>query len=114
ARTRHRMDAPETSIRIGPGGFFPAAGVAHRTRLRAGAVGTDDDAAERINARNRAAASADLDHFDHWNAQRQPAPLKKAVNPGDFERTRGLRLRVVDEADLGGRPAHVERHNLLA
>src|SRR5437763_845023 len=28
--------------------------------------------------------------------------------------TRGLRLRLVDEADLSGRPAHVERHDLIA
>src|SRR6516165_10753811 len=85
-----------------------AAPVAHRSRLRAGAVRTDDDAPERVDARDRAAAGADLDHFDHRDAQRQPAALEKAVDPRHLEGARGLRLRLVDEADLRGRPAHVE------
>src|SRR5262249_39864360 len=61
-----------------------AAAVEHRSRLRSGAVRTDDDPPERVDARDRAAAGADLDHFDHRDAQRQPAALEKAVDPRQF------------------------------
>src|SRR5215471_208204 len=79
---------------------FAAASVTRRPWLRTGAVRTHDDAPQRIDARDRAAAGADLDHFDHRNAQRQPAALEKAVDPRHLEGARGLRLRLVDEADL--------------
>jgi len=90
-----------------------AAAVAHRPRLRAGAVWTDDDPPERVDARDRAAAGADLDHLDHRNAQRQPAALEKAVDPRHLEGARGLRPRLVDETDLRGRSAHVEGYDLI-
>ena len=63
--------------------------------------------------RDRAAAGADLDHLDHRNAQRQAAAFEKAIDARHFERARGLRLRLVDQADLRGRAAHVEGQNLI-
>src|SRR5215468_2215164 len=68
---------------------------------------------EKVDARDRAAAGADLDHFDHRDAQRQPAAFEKAVDPRHLEGARGLRLRLVDEADLRGRAAHVEGYDLI-
>src|SRR5262249_42592749 len=76
-------------------------------------VRTDDDAPERVDARDRAAAGADLDHFDDRDAQRQPAAFEKAVDPRHLEGARGLRLRLVDKADLRGRAAHVEGYDLI-
>ena len=108
-----RIDTPKNHIGIGHGRFFAAAAVAHRPRLRPGAVWTDDDPPERVNARDRTAAGADLDHFDYRNAQRQSAALEEAVDPRHLEGARGLRLRLVDEADLRGRPAHVEGYDLI-
>ena len=61
-----------------------------------------------VDAGQRAAAGADLDHLDHGDAHRQAAALHEAVAAVDLEAARGHRLAVVDDADLGGRAAHVE------
>ena len=103
ARERGGIDAPENEIGIGHGGFFAAAPVAHRSRLRAGAVRADGDAPQRVDARDRAAPRADLDHFDDRDAQRQPAAFEKTVHPRHLERARGLRPRLIDQADFRGR-----------
>ena len=43
----------------------------------------------------------------------RPLPFEKAVDARHFERARGLRPRLVDQADLCGRAAHVERQHLV-
>ncbi len=85
ARERRRIDAAEHEIGVGHGRLAAAAAVADRAGLRAGAVGPDRDASERVDPRDRAAAGADLDHLDHRNAQRQAAALEEAIDARHLE-----------------------------
>ncbi len=62
--------------------------------------------------RDRAAAGADLHHLDHRNPQRQSGAFAEPPDPRDLERARGLRLAIVDQADLRGGAAHVERQHV--
>ena len=102
------IDAAQHDVGIGHGGLRAAAAVARRAGLGAGAFRPDIDARQRIDRGDRAAAGADLDHLDHRDAQRQAAALQEAVLPRHLEGARMLRLAVIDQADLGGRAAHVE------
>ncbi len=112
AGKRRGIDAPEDEIGVGDGGLAAAAPVADGPRLGPGAVGADADAAQRVDARDRAAAGADLDHLDDGDAQRQAAALLETVDARHLEDAAGLRLGIVDEADLGGRAAHVVGQHL--
>ena len=60
-----------------------------------------------------AAARADLHHLDHGDAERQPAALEEAMGTRDLEGPRRPRLGIVDQADLGGRAAHVEGEHAI-
>ena len=107
------IDAAQHDIGVGDGGAGAAQGVASGSRVRARALGTDGDALHRIDARQRAAAGTDLDHFDYRDAHGQAAALHEAVAAVDLEAARGHRLAVVDDADLGGRAAHVEGQDAI-
>ena len=113
ARKCRRIDPPQRHVGVGDGRFAAAAAVANRARLRTGAPRADRDASERIDARDRTAAGADLDHLDHRNAQRQTAAFGEAIDPRHFEHPRRLRARLVDKANLRRGAAHVERHHLV-
>ena len=113
AGERRRIDAPQRHVGIGHGRFAAAAPVADRPRFRAGAPRTDRDAAERVDARDRAAAGADLDHLDHGYAERQTAAFGEAIDPRHLEHPRGLGARFVDKADLRRGAAHVEGDDLI-
>ena len=65
-----------------------------------------------VDMRDRAAAGADLHHLDHRDAQRQAGALPEASDARDLEGARGLRLAVIDQADLRRRAAHVERQHV--
>ena len=69
-------------------GSRAAAAVAGRAGLGAGAVGPDRDALQRVDAGDRAAAGADLDHLDDRDAHRQAAALQEARGAVDLERAR--------------------------
>ena len=86
ARERRRIDHAERNVRIGHGRPHPAAPVAGRPRLGAGAFRPDGDALERIDLRDRAAAGADLDHLDHRNAHRQPGAFEETRRAIDLDR----------------------------
>jgi hypothetical protein len=107
------IDAAEHHVGVRHGRLRTALPVANRTRLRARAVRPHGDALERVEPRVGAAARADLHHLDHRNAQRQAAAFEKAVNPRHFQHTRGLRPRLVDQADFRRGAAHVERQHLI-
>ena len=61
----------------------------------------------------RAAAGADLHHLDHRDPQRQPGSFAEPPDAGDLERAGGLRLAVIDQADLRRGAAHVERQHAV-
>src|SRR6185369_17056978 len=86
----HRVNATQYDIGVSDGGLVAAAAVAGRARLRAGAGRADLDALHFVQARDRAAASADLDHFSHRDAHRQAAALEVAPDACDLELARLL------------------------
>jgi hypothetical protein len=87
--------------------------ITDRSRLRASAIGADGNALHRIDARNRSATRAYLDHFDHWNADRPSAAFQVSVRTGDLENTRPFRFAIGDQTDLRRRPAHIEGQDLV-
>ena len=99
---------PSTTLASVTAGCRAAAAVAGRAGLGAGALRPDRDALQRVEARDRAAAGADLDHLDHGMRTGRPAALQEARGAVDLEQPRGVRLEVVDQADLGRGAAHVE------
>ena len=106
-----RVDLADHQVGVRHGRLGAAAAVAGGPRLGAGAVGPDQDALQGIDAGNRAAAGADLHHLDDGDAHGRAAALLEARLAVDLEHARLQRLAVVDQADLGGGAAHVERQD---
>ena len=102
-----RIDRAQHDIGIGHGRMPAAAAVAGGPRLGAGALRADRDPLQRIEPGDRAAARADLDHLDHRHAHRQARALEEAGGAIDLEQPRGMRLVIVDQADLGRGATHV-------
>ena len=90
----------EQQVGVGHGRLAPAAAVAGRAGLRAGAVRPDLQQAERVDPGDAAAAGADLDHLDHRHSHRQAAALLEAVDAADLELGAERRAAVVDQAAL--------------
>jgi hypothetical protein len=108
-----RVDAPEHEVGVGHRSVDAAAPVRGRPGIGAGAVRPHRDALHAVDARDRATAGADLDHLDHRHAHRKTAALHVPVGARHLERTRALGLTAVDQADLRGGAAHVERQHAL-
>ena len=94
-------------------GSLAAAPVAGRPGIGARGIGPDLEQPERVDARDRAAAGADLDHLDHGQVDRQPGALLEAVAAVDLEAVRQQRLAPVDHRELGGGAAHIEGEEIL-
>ena len=97
----------EHQIGVGDGRLLAAEAVAGRPRLRAGALRADAQGAV-LDARDRAAAGADLEDVHHGDLHRQ-----RLVVAADQRRAGGQRLALVDHAGLGGGAAHVEGDGVL-
>ena len=107
------IDAAQHHVGVRHGRPRAAQPIARRAGVGAGALGPDRDALHGVDAGQRAAARADLDHLDHRDAHRQAGALHEAVAAVDLEAARGHRLAVVDDADLGRRAAHVEAQDAV-
>src|SRR5205814_913245 len=79
-------------------------------RCGAGAFRTNLEQAERVNSCNAPAARADFEQVDCWHPQRQATAFFEAMDAGHLEGARELRLRLVDQTQLGRGAAHVECH----
>ena len=101
-------------VGVGDRGVLPAERVRSRAGLGPRALRADPDLVEHIDAGNRSAASTDLDHVDHGNRDRHPAPLLEARCAVDFEGLGGRRTKIIDQADLRCRASHVEREHPVA
>ena len=108
AREAPGIEASQRGVSVGDGGLGAAATVAGGAGHAAGRIGTDLDAAERVEAGDRAAAGADLDQFDDGDAHRQAGALHEAIGARDLELARTLQLEIVQQGELGGCAAHVE------
>ena len=92
----------EHQVGVGHGRLRAAAAVAGRAGHRAGALRADAQRAV-LDARDRAAAGADLENVHHGDLHRQ-----RLVVAADQRLRGGQRLALVDDAGLGGGAAHVE------
>src|SRR6266849_2314202 len=106
------VEVAEQQIGVGHRGLAAAQVVAGGAGVGARAVGADLEEPHAVDARDRAAAGADLDHLDHRHADRPPRALLEAVGARHLELAPDERHAVVDDARLGGRAAHVERQKL--
>src|SRR5207248_11315365 len=106
-----RVDTAEQEIGVGHGRRLAAAPVAGGARIGAGAVGADGDALQLVDARDRAAAGPDPDHLDDRDAQWQAAALFEAVDARDLESAARPLLKIIDQANLRGRAAHIVREH---
>ena len=95
-------ETAEHQIGVGDGRLVAAEPVAGRPGRRARALRPDAQAAV-IDARDRAAAGADLENIHHGDLHRQ-----RLVVAADQRLRGGQRLALVDDAGLRGGAAHVE------
>jgi len=61
-----------------------------------------------VDARDRTASGANLDHLDHGHPQRQAAAFLEAVDACHFELGGAQRPAIIDQTGLGGGASHVE------
>ena len=87
------IDLAQRQVGIGHGGFGAAAAIAGGAGGGARAVRPDRDAPQLVDARDGAAAGADLHHLDHRDAQRQAGALHEAVGARDLELAGALAAR---------------------
>ena len=100
-----RPDAPEHHIRVGDRGLRSAETVRRRPRRRARAPGPNLESPVNLEPRDRAAAGAHGVHID----------LRDLDGEGAHHAVRGHHRReVADQADVGGRPAHVVRDEIAS
>ena len=110
AREPNRIDPAKRDIGVRDRRVFAAPAIARRAWLGARGIRAHDNAPQRIDARDRAAARADFHHVDHRNAHGNAAALGEPVSAGNLEVARMLRGVVVYYGDFRRRSAHIERH----
>src|SRR5262249_32714604 len=76
-----RIDLADDEVGIGHRCLATTAPVTGGTRLRPGAVGSNQDALQAVDACDRAAAGANLHHFDDWDAHGHAAALLESRLP---------------------------------
>ena len=79
------VEIPQHEVGVGHGRLRAAEAVRHRPGPRPRALGADEEPAKRVDAGDRAAAGADLDHLDHRDLDREPAALLEMIAAVDLE-----------------------------
>ena len=113
AREMGWVELAQHKVRIRHRWPVAAAPVAGGAGFGACAFGAHTDLVQRIHMGERSAPCPDLDHVDHRNGNRHARALFKTIAAGHFEDAGGLGRLVLDQADLGGGPAHVEAQHLV-
>ena len=108
AREPLRVELAEDEVRVRHRRPRAAPPVARGAGLGAGARRPHPEPVHLVDARDGAAARADLHHLDDRDAYRQAASLEVPVPAGHLEGPGTLRGAVLDEADLRRGAAHVE------
>ena len=104
---------PEHDVGVGDCRLGATTSVARGTGLGTRRLRPHLEQAELIDPSEAAAAGADLDEVDRRHRHREARTLLEAVDAGDLERVRELRLAIVDQARLGGGAAHVEAQQTI-
>ena len=108
-----RVEHAEQQIGIGDGRLRAAAAVGRRTGLGTGRIRPDLQQSELVDARDAAAARADLHQIDRRDRDRKARSLLEPIHARDLEVVAELRLALLDETRLCGRPAHVETEQAI-
>ena len=108
-----RVEVAEHEVGVGHGRLACRRG---RSRPGPGSaparVGADLQQAERVDARDRAAAGADLDHVDRPDLTGSPEPRLKRYTRSTSNSCAISGSPSLDHAQLGRRAAHVEREQV--
>ena len=106
------IEIAEHEVGVRDGGKRSPAAVAGRAGVGARGLRPAGEQPERVDVRQRPAADADLDHVDRRRLDRQARAAREAVGARGLELVRDERAAVLDQAQLGGRAAHVEGHQV--
>ena len=106
------VEVAEHEVGVGDRGLRPAAAVTGRAGVGARGLRAAGEQPERVDVGERPAADADLDHVDRRRLDREAAAAREAVGARGLELVRDQRAAVLDQAQLGRRAAHVERHQV--
>jgi hypothetical protein len=102
------VQVPEQEVGIGDGGLAPALPVRSRARVGARAPRSHLEQADLVHVGDTSAPSPDLDQLDGGDTNRKAAAFDEPLLTRCLEAIRRQWLPRVDEAQLGGRTAHVE------
>src|SRR5262249_10614244 len=109
---RRLVEVAEQEIAVRHRRLGPAAGVADRPGIGAGAFWPHAQRARAVDPGNRSAAGGDLGEVDDRYADRMPRsihPPAHAPSAAALWVWRRFKLAAADQARLRGRSAHVER-----
>ena len=107
------VEIAQNQVGVGHGRIGTTLAIAGRSGNSAGTVRTDLDQAHLVDARDAAAAGANLDHVERGHLERDTAAFLEAAQACDFEVGRDGRFALVDQAGLGGRASHVEAQDVF-
>ena len=99
-----RVQNAGNDIGIGDRGVLAAAVVANRARVGAGAIGTDLQPSDRVDARDRAAARADGMDVEHRQRDRPQV---------DFSLGGDHRIALMDQRDVAASATHIESDDVV-
>ena len=108
-----RVEVAQHQVRVRHRRARPAAPVAGRPRVGAGALRPDPQQAERIDPRDGAATRPDLDQVHRRHRHRRAAAALEPVHPVDLVGARHRHLAARHQASLGRRAAHVEGQDVV-
>src|SRR3954471_19795815 len=86
-----RIITAQRQVGVGDRRISAAASVAGRTWGGTGAFGTNSNAAQAVDMRQRSAAGTNLHHLNDRDAQRQARSLAEAADARDLKRPGSLR-----------------------
>ena len=113
ASEARRVDAPEHDVGVGYRRMNPAPPIGGRPGIRGGAFRADTNSLQGVDVRDGTATGADFQHFNNRHPQGQPAALDEAGRAIHLKFPRGLRSLILNQTDLGRRPAHVEGNHFV-
>ena len=87
--------------------------IAGRARFGGCAFGTNADLLQRIDMRQRTTTGTDFHHVDHRDRDRHARAFLEAIRTCHFKNTACFGGLVLDQADFGGRTAHVEGQHFV-
>src|SRR5579885_1008641 len=107
-----RIKITKHQIRVSYCRLRTAQSVANGPRFSSSRFWSDLQQPQRIDARNRASARANLDHLDHRHLDGQTRSFFEAITAINLKFVRDKRLALVNDAELSRRSAHIEREQI--